>query len=66
MRHHIATEMRVPVCGDNLTLSFDSPRMQDSLPLALPIKLAYLLSKYPTLSPTYLLRETSLGNRAME
>jgi len=52
MRHHIATEMRLPVCGDNLTLRFDSPRMQDSLPLALPIKLAYLLSKYPTLCPT--------------
>jgi len=44
--------MRLPVCGDNLTLRFDSPRMQDSLPLALPIKLAYLLSKYPTLCPT--------------
>ena len=58
MRHHIATEMRLPICGDNLTLSFDSPRMQDSPPRALPIKLTYLLSKYPTLSPTYLLRET--------
>ena len=56
-RKQIATEMRLPVIGDNVTLGFAFPRVQDILPRALPMKLAYLLSEYPTLGHTYLLRE---------
>jgi colanic acid/amylovoran biosynthesis glycosyltransferase len=54
---HLVTEMRLPVGGYDVTLGFDSPPVPDVQPRALPMKLAYLLSEYPTLGHTYLLRE---------
>src|SRR5215469_7323951 len=49
--------MRLPVFRDDVTLSFDSLHASDSHPRVLRMKLAYLLSEYPTLGHTYLLRE---------
>src|SRR5215469_11780525 len=49
--------MRLPVFRDDVTLSFDSLHAQDIQPRVLRMKLAYLLSEYPTLGHTYLLRE---------
>ena len=49
--------MRLPVGEDDVTLSFDPLPPYDIRPRALPMKLAYLLSEYPTLGHTYLLRE---------
>jgi len=47
----------LPVRGHNVTLVFDSLPAHDIEPRVRRMKLAYLLSEYPTLGHTYLLRE---------